>query len=602
VKPVTGTRIIEIKYSNPDRKVAADVINHLTQALFDYTFQTRYTATSQASEWLGGQLSDLRKQSEELQAKVVKLQRDSGVFTLGETSGPNGTQSQIYSTTLDKLQQSTTALTQAQANRVLKGALYQVVKNGDAELISGLSGSPILAGASSSVNNSLSLIQSLRMQEATEQAQIDQLSAKFGPSYSKLEEMQSSLGATQKAIHAEVARVAARVKNDYEVSQSVEDSTRASFEDQKRQADALNDKAIEYAIVRQEADESRVLYETLLTKLREAGVLQGLKASNITVVDPGRIPARPTKPNLPIILAAALLGGPLFGCCGALLVDAFDSKIQDIQDLELRMGVTPMGILPFYGDAPPLRLDGKRKALLSSKGIEDLPVLLASHAPFAEALRALRSSLLLSQGGSPPKVILVTSSVAAEGKSTLSMNLAVVLAQQGKKVLVVDADLRRPKIHRRLKLSNRNGLSTLLTGQTTGCDGGLSFASVEEVPNLFVLTAGPVPPYPSELLGSDQMRDAVLTWRKEFDFVLIDGSPVLPVTDSVLLSSLVDLTLMVVRYDFTERQSIERSYRLISAQNGHGKIGVVLNAVERNSSAYYEYYGYRDSHYYGSEA
>ena len=378
VEPVTGTRLITVTYSNPDRKVASDVVNHLTQGLFDYTFQTRYAATTQASGWLGGQLSDLRKQSEELQGKVVKLQRDSGVFTLGETTGPNGVQSQVYSTVLDKLQQSTAALTQAQANRVLKGALYQVVKNGDAELISGLSGSPMLSGASSGMSTSLALVQSLRMQEATIQAQIDQSSAKFGPLYPKLDELRSSLSATQKSIHAEVERVAARAKNDYEVADKVEESTKANFEDQKRQADSLNDKAIEYAIVRQEADESRILYETLLTKLKEAGILQGLKASNITVVDPGRIPARPTKPNVLLILAAALLGGPFVGCCGALLVDALDSKIQNIRAIEERMGVTAMGILPYYGDPHPQHLAFKQKALPPVNGALDLPVLLES--------------------------------------------------------------------------------------------------------------------------------------------------------------------------------------------------------------------------------
>jgi capsular exopolysaccharide synthesis family protein len=602
VKPVPGTRLIEITYSNPDRKVASDVVNHLTQGLFDYTFQTRYTATTQASEWLGGQLADLRKQSEALQSKVVTLQRASGVFTMGETNGPNGVQSQVYSTVLDKLQQSTATLTQAQSNRILKGALYQAVKHGDAELISGLSGSPMLSGASSGVSNSLALIQSLRMQEATIQSQIDQSSAKFGPSYPKLDELRSSLIATQKSIHAEVERVAARAKNDYEVAQRIEDSTKTNFEDQKRQADSLNDKAIEYAIVRQEADESRLLYETLLTKLKEAGVLQGLKASNITVVDPGRIPAKPTKPNILLVLAAALLGGPFFGCFGALLVDALDSKIQNIREFEERMSVTAMGIIPFYGERPMLGLDLKQKLLPDVNGVLELPILLESHSAFAEAMRSLRSSLLLAQGGSPPKVLLVTSSIAGEGKSTLSMNLGVVLAQQGKKVLLVDADLRRPQIHRRLKLDNVSGLSSLLAGQATDQDGNLPFAAVEEVPNLYVLTSGPIPPYPSELLGSDQMKDAVLRLREEFDFVLIDGSPVLPVTDSILLSSLVDLTLLVVRYDFTERQSVERSYRLLYSQGGQQKIGMVLNAVERNSNSYYEYYGYKDSHYYGSRA
>ena len=197
--------------------------------MIDYNFRTRHNATQVASGWLGNQLSDLRKQSEDLQAKVVLLQRDSGVFTLGQTDMQG--REQVYTPVLDRLQQATAQWAQAQSSRIMKGALYQIVKSGDPELISGLSGSGMMASASPSVSGSLNLIQNLRSQEATAQAQLNELSAKFGPGYPKLAEVSASLEGIQGAIHAEAARIAGRVKNDYTIAEQVEKNARAVFLD-----------------------------------------------------------------------------------------------------------------------------------------------------------------------------------------------------------------------------------------------------------------------------------------------------------------------------------------------------------------------------------
>jgi capsular exopolysaccharide synthesis family protein len=608
VKPVAGTRIISISYLSADPKIAAAVVNRLAAGLADFNFQTRYNATSQAAAWLSGQMSDLRKESEDLQAKVVELQRDSGVFSLGVSDAQG--REQVYSSVLDRLTQATAQLSSAEANRIVKGAVNEVVKTKNAEMISGLAGNSVV-NMSAGSGAGLGLIQNLRIQQATLQGQVSELSAKFGPAYPKLAEMRSNLAAMDKAISDEVNRVAARAQSDYQVSQQVENAARTVFNQQKQAAGALNDKAIEYAIARQEADESRTLYESLLSKLKQAGVLAGLKSSNITIVDPARVPSRPAKPNVLMYLAASFAGGLFLGCVSALARDSMDSKIQDLPELEAYLGRTPFGILPYF--KVPRRSLPERTASGDAKLIEapaagghnvgpEFAVLNEPRSPYSEALRALRTSMLLAKGGAPPQVILITSSISAEGKSMLSLNLSALLAQQqGKRVLLIDGDLRRPVLHRRLNLQNTTGLSSILADTGIEETALTAVSPSNTVPGLDVLTAGPIPPYPAELLGSDQMRIALEIWRKNYDFIVIDGAPVLPVTDSVVLSTEADLTLLIARYKLTERQSLERSCRLLQSQAGAQKIGVVLNAVERKGSSYYEYYGYRDSTYYGSD-
>ena len=291
IKGLPGTRLIEIRYIDSNPKIAAAVVNELVHALMDYGFQTRYSATNQSSEWLSGQLSDLKQQAQDLQAKVVSLQKYSGVYTLGMDSQGHD---QVYSGTLDRLQQATTALTAATSNRIMKEALYETVKHGDPELISGLAGASLM-GASPSVQNSFSLLETLRSQQTTLQAQLAQDSSKFGTDYPKLADERSSLKSVSKAISDEVGRIGKRAANDLKAAQTAENSLRSQYTQRKTEAERLNDKAIEYGIAKQEADDSRGLYEDLFKRLKEAGVMEGLRSSNITVVEPEEL--RPSPPS-----------------------------------------------------------------------------------------------------------------------------------------------------------------------------------------------------------------------------------------------------------------------------------------------------------------
>ena len=618
VLPVSGTRLITVTYYSKDPQTAAQVVNRLIQDLTDYNFKTRHNATQQAASWLEGQLGDLRKQTEDLQNKVVALQKDSGIFSTGVTD-PQGHQ-QTYAPTLDRLQQETAQLSAAQSARIMKGALYQVVKDGDPELISGIAGNGILAGASPSVANSLNLLQNLRAQEATAKATYDEAAAKYGPGYPKLAELRANLDSIQSEIKAEAQRIAGRVKNDYEVAQDVENNDRAVFNNERQRAEDLNNKTAEYELAREEANQSRNLYQDLRVRMNEADLVAGLRSGNIATVDPARPTPRPDKPNVLIFAAGSIFGGLFLGVCLAMFREATDRRIQGPEDLQAICGSAPIGFLPYH-DVKNAKKgtralpDSSKPSLIfgkTSPGKADLESITATntlvastqpYSPYTEALRALRTSLMMSNhGGQSPQVILVASSVPGEGKSMLSVNLAIVYAQRGKRVLLVDGDLRTPVLHERLGLGPNEGLTSLLsTEPMQGTPIGRPIP-LKGAPNVFVLPAGKAPHYPAELLASDAMADLVRQWRKDYDYVVIDGAPILPVTDSVILSRYADFTLLVGRHNVTDRRAIERSMHLLRAQ-GTNSIGVVLNAVKTSTDAHYQYYGYKQmGSYYRSES
>ncbi len=573
VKVTSGTRLLEVDFTNRDPKVAAAVVNHLVQALIDYTFQTKFTATNQVSQWLEGQLGDLRKQSEQLQSKVVALQQGSGIFGVGGTD-PQG-KPVIYSPILDRLQQSTAQLSQAQMNRILKASIAQVVKTGNAELISQLSGTSLGSASSPGVTNSLGLIQNLRLQESTLQAQVDQDSSQFGPSYPKLIEERASLKGVQQSLQDEIKRIAERAQNDFEVASKAEQGARAVYDSDRTAAEKLNDKSIEYAILSKEADQSQELYQDLLKRLKEAGILEGLHSSNVTVVDRASTPALPSRPRVPLYLALGAGLGIFFGCCAALLVDAVDNKIQGIEEIEASQ-------IPLLGIVPQLE---------ATKSPSPAIIIDSQHTAFGESVRGLRSQLLISRSAKPPQVLLVSSPSPGEGKSTVALNLAASLSKFDKRVLLVEADMRRPVLRRRLGLEESGGLSVLLSDR----EAASSIVPVPNNPNLYILPGGPVPPYPAELLGSERMKTLMEGWRAEFDFIVMDSPPVLPVSDSQLLAELADAIILLARVGFTTRPALERAYKLLfmhRKDTATPAIGVLLNFVSLRSAAYYGYYGY----------
>jgi polysaccharide biosynthesis transport protein len=585
---------------------SGNITHFFSTLLVDYTLQSRVAATSQVSTWLSGQLGDIKKEAETLQGKVEKLQRESGVYSLG-ISDAQGKEI-AYSASLDRLQQATQGLSSATSNRILKGALYKIIENGDPELISGLAGSS-LASASPSANNSLLLLQNLRIQQASLASQIAADKSKYGSANPKLGDDRASLDSINAQIKSEVKRIGARAANDYKVSQVIENNMRGVYNHEQKSADNLNDKAIALLIARQEATDARTLYQTLFSHLKEAGVIEGLHSSNVSVVDAGRIPSKPL-PDLLIVLALSLAAGCLLGTGRALFAEATSDQIEGIAAIENAIHTRVLAIIPMTGEGTPAGVLGGMiphlRRRLSSGNRENeagrLAVLDGPNTAYVEALRGLRTSLLLPRSGAPPKTILITSAVEKEGKSTLSLNLAASLALNGSQVLLVDGDMRIAG------LSGYMGFGRQTPGFTGEEKGGLSEAlsrycdpavrtPFAELPNLSVLPAGSATGSAAELLGCERMGRLIDEWAHSYDHVVIDSPPILAVADAVILARLADTALLVGRHGQSTQTSLERAYQKLHDIEGRD-VGVVLNGVHRNSVSFIEFYGYKGTTYY----
>jgi succinoglycan biosynthesis transport protein ExoP len=583
VDSVAGTRLIYVDYTHPDPEMAAQIVNRLLADFVEYNFQIRYKATTKAANWLRGQLVDLKSQVEDSQKHAVALQKNTGIFGSDET----------HNIIIGRLEQLNAQAAEAQANRFAKQAIYRLAQNGDPELIAGL------LGGSSQPSNAVSgtppvLLISLRQLEADLSGQYAEAASKYGSDYPKLVQLKNRLESVRADIKAEVGKVVERAKKEYMAAEAAESAAKKVFEEQKLIGSEMNKRASDFMNAKQEADSNRELYQRLLQRLNEAGVLAGLRSSDINIVDPAAVPDRPSKPNIPLYLALGALAGMTFGVATAFLCDSMDSRLRDPEEIETSTHVPVLGVIP-RGESFTRKgrkdLNADRRFPRNGATPETLRVLLSSqNSPVEEAFRAVRTSLLLSRPDNPGKVFMMTSALPHEGKSFSSLNLASVLAQNGGKVLLVDADLRRGTLSRNLKQSSAFGLSQLLFHDS----GERAYQQIEEIPGLTFLAAGSTPPNPAESLGSKKMATLIERWREEFDFVVIDSAPILAVTDAVVLSPSVDGVIVVVRFAVSTRQSIIRAIRVMSDVQADC-FGVLVNAMDIRSADYFYYsgsYGY----------
>jgi len=581
VTPVPNTRLIDIRVTNPDPQLAAAIANAYSTGFVDFNRRAKYESTQQASEWLSTQLADLEIKVQTSQEKLVEYQKLHGIIGGDEKTN-------IITAKLDDLNKE---LTEAEADRILKQSAYQQATSANAASSPSATQSPLVA--------------KLRTEELDLQDQLAQLTSQFGPQYPKVQEVTSRLQQVRSAIDHEIKNSGSRAESEYLAALQREKMLRAQLESQKQEANTLNQSAIEYNLLKREADGNRQLYDGLLQKLKEAGVSAGLKSSNIRQVDIARVPLAPSQPNIPRNLAIALMMGLAGGVTFAFLLEILDNTVRTPEQVESISALPALGIVPLnHRDLAMLAKTPQQKMLAGGKAATKSKVGLIAHARpksgIAESYRALRTSILLSSLGSPPKTILITSALPQEGKTTTSVNTAIVLAQKGGKVLLVDCDMRRPGVHSILGISNRSGLSTILAG---GEAADTAVTMSRQLPNLFVLPSGPPPPQPSELLASDGMRVLLEQWRQEYDHIILDTPPTLSVTDAVLLSVKADAVLLVIRSGQTTKDALRRARDLLLHVNAK-VMGVVVNAVDLSAPDlnYQYYYGSKYGGRYYDEA
>src|ERR1039458_6709820 len=576
VKIAPGTRLIEVHFRSPKPQLAADVVNMLVNDYLEMYFRKHYAATAQASDWLSKQLGDMKSQVEESQKKLNTLKKDAGIMGTDE----------INNVVTSKLEELNKQLTAAEANRILRETVYHLAKSGNAELISGTTGSNLIGSSGASGNlNPLALLQSLRTQEADLKSQYAQAAAKYGAAYPKLMQLGNQVKELDASIQSEVQKLAARVEYDYLAAKDAEELLRASFERQKAEANKLNDKAIQYTILKREVEWGRKLYDDLLTKLKEAGVLACLHISRIIVVDPARTTAKPIRPSYPLNLGLGLAVGLLGGLAFAFLREGLDDTVHTPKEVEAVSALQTVGMVPELASG----MEGYRRQYLRRRP-DDCIMLTHPSSQMAEVYRGLRTAMLFSNVGRPPQVIVITSPLPLEGKTMTSLNTAIALARQGHKVLLIDADLRRPALHHRLRIGFTPGLTEFLAAENAAKP---EFIQHPQVPNLFVLPAGTAPASPAETLADKRLGEFLKRLRKQFDFILIDTPPVLAVTDAVVMSSYADAVLLVVRSNRTTKQALMCGCDALVRANAN--IMVLVNGVDTKSLDYYQYYGHRGS-------
>jgi exopolysaccharide transport family protein len=581
-----NTRIVEIRYTSTNPQLAALIVNTLASTYVEQNFKTKFESTMQASDWLQQQLSDLQIKVETSQEKLVKYQKEHEILGTDEKQN----------ITTEKLAELNKELTAAESVRMEKESLYKLVQSGDPETVASTAEALESGGANGSAGLS-PLLGALRSKEADLKIQIAELSTQFGPSYPRVAQLNGQLKEVDSQIQGELKKIVDRVRGEYLAARQQEDMLSAEFEKQKQEENKLNESAIEYSLLKRDVDVNRQLYEGLLEKLKEAGVTAGLKSNNVRLVDIARAPSAPTEPNIPRNLAFGFVLGLTSGIGLAFLLENIDNTVRTTEQAQIISGLPALGMIPLGSKNPAENGATRALGVASSREAVELVTHARPQSQMAESYRALRTSLLLSNLGTPPKVVMVTSARPQEGKTTTSINTAVVLAQKGVRVLLIDADLRRPSIHKTLGLGPRTGLSNVLTGSTALEQAILRSAVLS---NLFILPAGTPPPNPAELLASANMRDLLLDLRDKYDHIVIDTPPTLSVTDAVVLSPRVDAIVLVIRSGQTTKQALRRSRDILMQVNAR-VTGVLLNAVDLTSPDYYYYYEYQgkyhDSYY-----
>ncbi len=569
MKRVPNSRLMDVSFESTDPQLAARVVNAHIASYIEQNFSSKYEATTRASTWLADQLTELKIKVQRAEDARIAYERQNQIWTLDDKQN----------ITSQRLSDINKQLTDAQSERMKKESLYQFAKSGNLDAVP-------------QIQSNLALTELLKKRSEVSSDYTDALN-QYGPNFPKVQRLQAQLKDYDQSIEKEKKNILAVLESDYREAQQRESLLTEALDEQKAETNHMAEKLVEYNILKREAEANKTLYEGLMTKLKETAISQGLRSSNIRVVDPAMIPSTPARPAKGRNMALAFLVGLVGGIGLALLREYLDNTVKTPDDIETLARLPSLAVVPqFTGSNGHARKRGLLQGP-AANGHEMRTQLAAQHLPksqMSESFRALRTSILLSLADHPPQVILVTSALPREGKTTAAANLSVTLAQLGDSTVIVDADLRKPGIRRLLNLADGKyaGLSSYLAGVST-----LDLVCVPHptIANLVVIPTGPLPPNPADLLSSHKLADGIAELRTKFKFIVIDSPPIMAATDAVILSVQADGVLLVVRSGETPKAAFTRTRDLLNSVKCR-ILGVVLNAVDSSAPDYYYSYRY----------
>jgi succinoglycan biosynthesis transport protein ExoP len=559
---VPRTQMITISYVSRSPQLSADIVNTLESEFIKNNFTAHYSSTQQVTTWLTGQIDDLRAIVQDSQDRMVDLQKKLGISALD----PN------HSTIVQEITNLEKGASDATEQRVLEEARYHILESLPPDRIQD-GPTPV------SMEGTQGLLESLRAQRALVSAQLAHDQTYYGPNYPEIKKLDGQLNALDSEIAQQEKAVINKAKDASGIAHEAENRAKSVLRDRVHEIYGQRDDIVKYEILSEEYESNRHMYESILARLREAAVDAGLDSADISVVDLAALPIQPSSMSAVNLGELGFVFGLFAGLALALLLERMDTRMRDSRQIQELLGVPAIAIVP------QTNWKGKGPEPDAPAGPE---ILWDARSPFAESMRVFRTSIQLSSTSRGSRVIAITSCQPDEGKSTLSMNLAAALAQGGKKVALVDTDMRRPSVYWRLGLSDKRGLSEFLTGLEPF---DRVIQTHKTLTTLDVIASGICPPLPADLLASDQMRKFIEALRASYDYVIFDSPPVLSVTDPLIVASLADGLVLVVRQGYCTRAMLVRASEIFR-DVGIKVYGFVLNGVDASLPEYYGYLGY----------
>jgi capsular exopolysaccharide synthesis family protein len=556
IEPVRNSRLVKVNFDSGNPQFSARVVNALSEGFIAQQLERRFDASSYAKKYLEDRLRQLKARLAKSERELVAFAQKENIVNVGEN------QQSLVSQNLSELN---TQLADAQAQRIRAEARWH-----EASAASGAAlPSDMLAN---------SIIRTLQQQRADLQGQYQQKLQVFKPEYPEMKQLHGQIAELDKQIASELHNIRASVKSEYDAAMAQENLLTGKLASLRDQTLDVDNRSIQYNILKREVDTNRQLYDAMLQRYKEIGIAGGVSTNNVSIVDRALPPQSRYKPNLPLNLAIGLLLGALLGVLTAFVLEFVDQTLKTPQDIEQRLRLPVLGIIP--------RL---KKQEIPAQALRDL------RSAFSEAYRSVRTALQFSTDNGVPKVLLVTSAGPSEGKSTTAWSLARNFAQLGKRTLLIDGDLRNPSLHRVAEVRGEVGLSNLLSGA----------ANINEAiqdtddPRLKIILAGPLPPNPAELLAGSKLISLLTVAAEGFDQVVIDGPPVLGLADAPILANASAGTLLVVEAGKTRIQAAQVAVKRLMVARAR-IIGAVLSKYA-NQHAYGDGYGGYNYYAYGNQ-